>query len=56
MKIITFILSIIMSILGVFVKIYYRDYVVLGNIFLVIGVISFYYLLYFIIFKRHIVK
>ena len=56
MKIITFILSIIMSILGVFAKIYYRDYVVLGNIFLVIGVISFYYLLYLIIFKRHIVK
>ena len=56
MKIITFILSIIMSTLGVFVKIYYRDYVALGDIFLVIGVITFYYLLYSIIFKRHIVK
>ncbi len=56
MKIIAFILNIIMSILGIFVKIYYRDYVVIGNIFLVIGVISFYYLLYSIIFKRHIVK
>jgi len=53
MKTILFLFSIIISFIGVFIKIYKRDYAHLGDVFLIMSVISFYYFVYLLIFKRN---
>ena len=52
MKLPLFILNIILSFCGIFIKINYREYYILGNILLITSFFLCYYLIYILLFKK----